>query len=95
MDNNWNNERMRKDMMSNKEEFFVLTEQMMDVMAKFCLRAFNVFEASKGVELNYAEINQIAVHEIKAIISQIADPKFCEIVVKKAEQLYQQKFNKK
>ncbi|MBN2260464.1 MAG: hypothetical protein JW702_07955 [Clostridiales bacterium] len=82
---------MKKEMRENKEEFFILTEQMMDIMAKFCLRAFNAFEASKGVELNYAEINQIAAHEIKAIISQIADPKFSEIVVKKAEKLYQQK----
>lgn len=84
----WNEDRMKKEMTENKEEFFKLTEQLMDVIAKFCVRSLKSFEAYKGEELNHAEINQVAFHEIEKIVEQISDPEFGELTVKKAELSY-------
>jgi len=95
MEENWNNDRMKKEMEESKEEFFKLTEQLMDVIAKVCVRSLKSFEAYKGEELNHAEINQVAFHEIEDVIKQISDPEFDELVIKKAEIIYlQEKSNK-
>jgi hypothetical protein len=95
LNDKWNPDIMKKEMEKSKEEFFKLTEQLMDVIAKFCVKALKAFEAYKGEEMNHAEINQVAFHEIEKIIEQVSDPKFSDLAVKKAETVYlEEKSNK-
>ena len=94
MEDNWNSNRMTKEMEKSKEEFFDLTKQLMDVTVKFCVRALKSFEAGKGEVLNKVQINQISTKEVSAIIEQLSDPQFVDLATKKAEMSYLQEKSK-
>jgi len=87
-DEKWDKERLKKAMEEGKEEFIELTVKLNDLIVDFCMRALKVAEASKGEPLNPVQVEQMISYEIGAVLNQVSDPQFMDLVIRKAQLKY-------
>lgn len=84
----WDKERLKKAMEEGKEEFIELTIKLNDLIVDFCMRALKSAETSKGEPLNPIQVEQMISYEIGAVLEQISDPHFMNLIIEKAKLKY-------
>lgn len=81
----WDREKMEKAMKDSKKEFQDLHYRLINLLVDFGLRALKTFQAGQKEPLNPLQVNQTVTHEIEAVIETLSEPKWADLIIRKAE----------
>jgi hypothetical protein len=82
----WDPKKMKKAMKESKEEFHDLHKRLIWLLAEFGVRALKTFQAGEKEPLNPLQINQVVTHELEKVIETLQEPKWADLIIRKAEE---------